>query len=221
MSNHVRGALKALNITLKNFLRSPVTESVRAHKTRSHRYKSSFALLHDATGEEACIGCKMCEKICPSDVITVVAGGRKESPVTGKKRGYCDDFILDLQACIYCEFCVQVCPTDAIVMLRVQEQPGFSREDLVLTMDRLYRNETEQPLYWGTGTSLVEMQDPQRGMPKPPPKARPAVTPKPTAEAGAADSVVPRTDPSADAAVPHRTPAPEALSEAPERGDDK
>ena len=109
--------------------------------------------------------------------------GKRESPVTGKRRAYCEDFTLDLQACIYCELCVQVCPEDAIIMLKVQERPGFEREDLVLTMDKLYANEKEKPLYWGTATKLKAMQDPKRGMPKPEPKAKPAAKPAATAAA--------------------------------------
>ena len=47
-------------------------------------------------------------------------------------------------------------------MLRVQEEPGYSREDLVLTMDKLYDNERKKPLYWGKGSLLMEMQNPKR-----------------------------------------------------------
>ena len=119
--------------------------------------------MHNEHGEEACIGCKMCERICPSDIITVVAAGRKESPVTGKKRGYCADFTLDLNACIVCELCVQVCPEDSILHLRVPQGPGYSREELVLTMDKLYANEDTEDLAWGSGSGLVAMQDPKRG----------------------------------------------------------
>jgi formate hydrogenlyase subunit 6/NADH:ubiquinone oxidoreductase subunit I len=120
-------------------------------------------------GEEACIGCKMCEKICPSDVISVKPGGRKEDPTKeDKKRGYCADFTLDLNACIVCELCVQVCPTDAILMLKVQEPPSYSREALVLTMDKLYDNEKLDQNYWASGSVLVGMQDP----PKPPKRAK-------------------------------------------------
>ena len=164
---YTRGSWQALRVTLANFFRPNVTEGIRHEATRAARYKGSFALVHDEHGDEACIGCMLCEKICPSDVITVTARkGKSPSPATGKKRGWCDDFTLDLQACIYCELCVQVCPVDAIVMLRVQEVPGFSREDLVLTMDKLYANETDgdKPLYWGNATKLAEMQDPKRGL---------------------------------------------------------
>jgi NADH-quinone oxidoreductase subunit I len=185
----------ALGVTFRNLFRKTVTEPLpwKATRKRPERYRSTFALVHDDKGEEACIGCKMCEKICPSDVISVVPGGRKESPVTGKKRGYCDDFTLDLNACIVCELCVQVCPTDAIIMLSTSEKPGFGREDLVLTMDKLYANEGLEKESWATGTLLMEMQNPKRGLPEPEPK--PKVEPKVEAK------VEPKVEPKVEAKV--------------------
>ena len=143
--------VQAMMTTLRNVFRPMTTEVLpwKQVRERRERYRSTFALVHNEHGEEACIGCKMCERICPSDIITVVAGGRKESPVTGKKRGYCDDFTLDLNACIVCELCVQVCPEDAILHLRVAQGAAFSREGLVLTMDKLYANQERKALSWG------------------------------------------------------------------------
>jgi NADH-quinone oxidoreductase subunit I len=171
-------AFKAMWVTLKNIF-APV-ETVQfpdVIRPRPERYRTTFALVNDEHGEEACIGCFLCEKICPSDIIKVEAAPKAESPATGKKRGYCADFTLDLGACIYCELCVQVCPTDAVVMCREPQTPGFSREDLVLTMDKLYANGRERVPTWGTGGGLRAMQEP----PKPPKKPRPA--PKPAAVA--------------------------------------
>ena len=164
-----------LGVSFRNLFRRMNTQDLPWHgdRERSERFRASFALVHNDEGEEACIGCKMCEKICPSDIITVVPGGRKESPVTGKKRGYCDDFTLDLNACIICELCVQVCPVDAILMLRVQERPGFDRNDLLLTMPRLYANEKLDAVTWATGTKLIEMPAPAPPPPKPPKAAEP------------------------------------------------
>jgi NADH-quinone oxidoreductase subunit I len=154
---------------MKSTFRKPVTVHYPAEKrTRAARYRNSFALLHEADGDEACVGCLQCEKICPSQIITIVAE-KKESPISGKRRGYAKDFTLDLNACIFCELCVQVCPTDAIIMTRQSETPGYSREELVLTMDKLYANETSKPPAWGKASLLMEMQDPKRGQVEAPP----------------------------------------------------
>ena len=150
--------------TLRSAFRKPVTvEFPAVIRPRPERYRTSFALLHDEHGDELCIGCLQCERICPSRVIKIEQAPKREAPVTKKKRGYAADFTLDLEACIFCELCVQVCPTDAIIMTRQPERSGFSREDLVLTMDKLYANEKERPPAWSTGSKLMEMQDPKRG----------------------------------------------------------
>jgi len=162
-------SVKSFGITLKNLFRKPSTvefPAVRRERAERHR-AAGFALLHDENGEEKCIGCKFCEWICPSDIIAITATPKRESPFTGKKRAYAEDFTINLQACIVCELCIQVCPEDAIVMTRDTEQPGFSREDLVLTMDKLYANEKKARLSWHTGAGLMEMQNPQRGQEKP------------------------------------------------------
>jgi NADH-quinone oxidoreductase subunit I len=189
----------ALGVTFRNLFRKKVTEPLpwKSQRKRPVRFRSTFALVHNDEGEEACIGCKMCEKICPSDVISVMAGGRKESPVTGKKRGYCDDFTLDLNACIVCELCVQVCPTDAILMLSAPEEPSFGRESLVLTMDKLYENEKLDSNSWATGALLVEMQNPKRGLPKPEPVSPPAPTQK-------AERTAPEDEPTENAPLPNK-----------------
>jgi NADH-quinone oxidoreductase subunit I len=182
----VRGYLSstvhALATSLVNLFRRPVTvEFPKVIRPRAERYRSSFALLHEADGDEACIGCLQCERICPSEVISIKFGGKRESPISGKKRGYADDFVLDLNACIYCELCVQVCPTDAIVMTREPELPAYGREDLVLTMAKLYANEKSKARAWGDATRLNAMQT----APKPPkaeaaaPVAAAATTPAP------------------------------------------
>lgn len=191
---YIGGSWDALAATLQNFLRPVITQSrwnkpARLPEERAERYRASFALTHEANGDQACIACKICENICPSQVITVVPGPKKESPATGKKRAWCDDFTLDLQGCIFCELCVQVCPVDAIVMRKVQEVPGYSRADLVLTMDSLYANETEKPATWATASKLKDMQDPARAAapvePKPAVEAKAPVEPAPAEPKGA------------------------------------
>jgi NADH-quinone oxidoreductase subunit I len=155
---------RALGVTIRNVFRRTVTfEYPKVKRARAERYRNSFALRHDEHGEPACNGCGACAQICPSRVITVVQGPKVVSEVTGKKRGTTESYTLDLNGCIFCELCVQVCPTDAIVMCRVPQTPAYSREELCLTMDKLYVNEKEKGLAWGRGSLLREMQDPKRG----------------------------------------------------------
>lgn len=168
-------AARSLLTVLRNGLHPPVTVQYPAElRPRAPRYHTSFALLHDETGDERCIGCLACERICPSKVITIQQAPKRESPSTGKKRGYAAELTIDLSACLVCELCVQVCPEDALVMLRVPTPPSFTREDLVLTMPRLYENEKKSEAGWATGTRLMQMQEP----PKPPPKPKPVAAPE-------------------------------------------
>lgn len=152
--------VRSLYVSMRNVLRKPTTVHFPAvRRPRGERFRASFALLHDGPGDELCIGCKACERICPSEVITVDAE-KRESPITGKKRSYAKAFTLDQNACIYCELCVQVCPTDAIVMTGTTQEPAFSRQTLCLDMERLYENEKSRPLSWANATKLAEMQAP-------------------------------------------------------------
>lgn len=195
MTRTLVDSLRALKTTIVNAVRRPTTvEFPDVIRPRAERLRTSFALLHDEPGDELCIGCLFCEKICPSQVIKVVQAKKRESPVTGQKRGYADDFTLDMSACIFCELCVQVCPTDAIVMTREQDQPSFSREDLVLTMPKLYANEKSKQRAWSDGTKLMAMQDgpkpPKAHAPKahePPANAAPAAETRPAAPPSPAD----------------------------------
>lgn len=166
--SYLVATLRSLAATLRQGLRQPSTvEYPAVLRTRAPRLRASFALTRDRDGDENCIGCKKCEKVCPSDVIALTTE-KKPSPVTGKSRGYASDFTLNLQGCIVCELCVQVCPTDAIVMVKEQERPTFSREDLTLTMDRLYRNgEHGERLAWSNASVLAEHQDPARAVQQP------------------------------------------------------
>jgi NADH-quinone oxidoreductase subunit I len=154
----VKATLLALWFTLRNLFHKPVTVQYPiVRRPIPERWRGgTFALTTDKeTGEENCIGCKLCERICPSGIIVVEM--EKHSG-----RGWAKSFVLDLQACLQCELCVQVCPTDAIVMLYGMEAPVTQREDLILDKEKLMANEKLYQTAWATGLKLQQLHEPKK-----------------------------------------------------------
>jgi NADH-quinone oxidoreductase subunit I len=156
--SQVAGAVgRAMGATLRNFLRRPVTVHYPDQKREyPDRFRGLLALTYDReTGEENCIGCRLCEYVCPPQVIRV-------EMLKSENRNYAKTFTLELYACEYCELCVQVCPTDAIVMLKSVDLATYDRRELLLDKDRLHQLGLEWAPSWATGTRLREMQAPPR-----------------------------------------------------------
>ncbi|MGH7262686.1 MAG: NuoI/complex I 23 kDa subunit family protein [Candidatus Rokuibacteriota bacterium] len=152
-----RAVAAAMTITLKNLFRKPVTvhypDVVRPYPDR---FRGILALVYEPeTGEEACIGCRLCEYVCPPQVIKV-------EMLKGEKRNFAKVFTLELYACEFCELCVQVCPTDAIIMLKTFDLATADRREMLLDKDRLHALGREFEPSWATGTKLRETQAPPK-----------------------------------------------------------
>jgi NADH-quinone oxidoreductase chain I len=157
VSQLTRAVGRALGVTLRNLFRPPVTV-MYPERPRPYpdRFRGILALAYDPeTGEEACIGCRLCEYICPPQVIRV-------EMLKGERRNYAKTFTLELYACEFCELCVQVCPTDAIVMLKTFDLATTDRRHLLLDKDRLHALGLQYAHSWATGTRLRDMQAPPR-----------------------------------------------------------
>ena len=151
----VRAAGAAMAVTLRNLFRKPVTVHYPT-VTRPYpdRFRGVLALTYDPeTAEENCIGCRLCEYICPPQVIRV-------EMLKAEKRNYAKVFFLELYACEFCELCVQVCPTDAIIMLKTFDLAVHDRRELLLDKDRLHALGRQFAPAWPTGTGLRAMQAP-------------------------------------------------------------
>jgi NADH-quinone oxidoreductase subunit I len=148
---------RAMSVTLRNLFRKPVTvQYPDVQRTYPDRFRGILALAYEPeTGEEACIGCRLCEYVCPPQVIKV-------EMLKSAKRNYAKTFTLELYACEFCELCVQVCPTDAIIMLKSFDLATADRRDLLLDKDRLHALGLSFEPSWATGNRLRDMQAPPK-----------------------------------------------------------
>jgi NADH-quinone oxidoreductase subunit I len=172
----VRAVARAMKVTLINLVRRPITVHY-PDKTRNYpdRYRGLLALTYDKeTGEENCIGCRLCEYICPPQVIKV-------EMLKAEKRNFAKTFTLELYACEFCELCVQVCPTDAIIMMKSFDMSTADRRELLLDKDRLHDIGLRFEPSWATGNLLRDMQTPPKA---PRPEGEPAKAGAPAAKPG-------------------------------------
>jgi len=148
---------RAMGITFINFFRKPVTVHYPdVQRAYPDRFRGVLALTYDKeTGEENCIGCRLCEYICPPQVIKV-------EMLKAEKRNFAKIFTLELYACEFCELCVQVCPTDAIIMMKSFDVATRDRRELLLDKDRLHQFGLQFEPSWATGNLLRDMQTPPK-----------------------------------------------------------
>ena len=124
--------LRGLRVTLRVLFTRKVTVQYPEEKTPlSPRFRALHALRRYPNGEERCIGCKLCEAVCPALAITIDTHERED----GTRRTTRYD--IDLTKCIFCGFCEEACPVDAIVETQLHEYHGENRGDLFYTKEML------------------------------------------------------------------------------------
>ncbi len=124
--------LKGMSLTGKRFGTKKSTIRYPEEKTpQSPRFRGLHALRRYSSGEERCIGCKLCEAVCPALAITIDTEERED----GSRRTTRYD--IDLFKCVYCGFCEEACPVDAIVETRIFEYSFFERGTQIMTKDML------------------------------------------------------------------------------------
>ena len=69
--------------------------------------------------KEKCIGCKICERVCPSDAIEIEKVADKQFKA-----------IVLMDKCIFCGQCVDSCPKDALENTKTFELASLNRESM-------------------------------------------------------------------------------------------
>jgi len=141
-----------LKITLGQFFKPIVTVQYPYQTLKiPPRFRGHIELVRDpASGKPKCFVCKLCEKACPSDCITV--DGMKPE---GAKRKTVTYYRLDFTKCSLCGSCVEACRDGAIRFSRDYNLAGTSKDEFV--MDLFKRLEAEAQV---TGAPAVAASEP-------------------------------------------------------------
>ena len=127
--------LGAYVLAQKYFFRKKATLNYPYEKGKlSPRFRGEHALRRYPSGEERCIGCKLCEAVCPAQAITIETEPRED----GTRRTTRYD--IDMVKCIYCNLCEESCPVDAIVQGPHFEFSTETREELYYDKEKLLAN---------------------------------------------------------------------------------
>ena len=189
--------LTGMRITLGQFFQPTVTVHY-PHETLKmpKRFRGHIELVTDpATGKAKCFVCKLCEKACPSDCITV-EGIKPE----GAKRKTVTSYRLDFTKCSLCGSCVEACRDGAIRFSREFNLASTNKDDFV--MDLFQRLEAEaQHLPEAPAASPAAAGSP----------SAPAVqSPAPNGQAAA--TAAPAATPSSSSLDPRPSPLPQEVA---------
>ena len=132
--------ITGMRITLGQFFKPTVTVHYPHESLKMPpRFRGHIELVRDPdTGKAACFACKLCERACPSDCITV-EGVKLE----GAKKRSVSQYVLDFTKCSLCGSCVEACRDGAIRFSREYNLASTNKEDYI--MDLFKRLEAECP----------------------------------------------------------------------------
>jgi NADH-quinone oxidoreductase subunit I len=124
--------LLGLKLTGRYLFAKKITVQYPEEKTpQSPRFRGLHALRRYPSGEERCIGCKLCEATCPALAITIETEPRED----GSRRT--TRYEIDLFKCIYCGFCEESCPVDSIVETRIFDYHFENRGENIMSKEQL------------------------------------------------------------------------------------
>ena len=137
----LKSLLIGMRITIGQFFQPTVTVHYPYETLKiPARFRGHIELVRDpVTGKPKCFVCKLCEKACPSDCITV-EGIKPE----GAKRKTVTSYRLDFTKCSLCGSCVEACRDGAIRFSREYNLASTNKDDFV--MDLFKRLEAEAPV---------------------------------------------------------------------------
>jgi len=136
-----KSLLVGLKVTIVQFFKPTVTVQYPHESLKMPaKFRGHIELVRDpATGKPLCFACKICEKACPSDCISV-EGVKFE----GDKRKSVTEFRLDFTRCSLCGSCVESCKSNAIRFSKQYNLAATSKEEFIMDLFKRLEKEAQE-----------------------------------------------------------------------------
>ena len=119
MLNEIKALWEGLWTVFKHLFKKPVTLE---YPEKRRELNDEFRGKLETKG---CIGCRICQKVCPTGAINI--------DKTPEKIVY----KIDMKKCIFCGNCVYHCPKSAVRMTKEYELATDKKEDLILVFEEV------------------------------------------------------------------------------------
>ena len=119
------GILKGFRITMRNWMRGPITVHYPEQRLElPERARWTVTPKYNEDGTPKCTACMICEKECPDHVLRLDVSKNED----GTK--HIDKYVYEVGACMMCGLCTAACPFDAIYMSHEYELASRDASDL-------------------------------------------------------------------------------------------
>ena len=95
------------------------------------RFRGHHFLRTDENGNNKCVACELCSRICPCYCITVVPYEDEKGERHPKV------FDVDTARCLFCGLCEDACPVEAIALGQHYEYCAYTTDELKAGLDEL------------------------------------------------------------------------------------
>jgi NADH-quinone oxidoreductase subunit I len=180
--------LVGMRVTIGQFFKPTVTVHYPHESLKMPpRFRGHIELVRDpTTGKAVCFACKLCERACPSDCITV-----EGAKLDGAKKKSVTQYILDFTKCSLCGSCVEACRDGAIRFSREYNLASTRKEDYIMDLFKRLENERLEAERVGQASSPAGSAVAQAS----PPPASPGVPPGEGPAASLPPEPLPKTAP--------------------------